>query len=392
MNYKIVKTGGKLAYLQIYAGLRQDIISGIYRYGEKLPSKRMLAEETGTSVITVEHACGLLAEEGYVEPRERSGYFVSYRESDSFPVAHGETGLQGHAPDAILREEASPAGTEDANGGAAGGKDTDSADSAASDVFPFTVFARTMRKVISTYQEEILQRSPYNGCTVLREAIVRYLARSRGIQVKADQILVGSGAEYLYGLIVQILGRNRIFGIEDPSYGKIGLVYAANGAVLEKLLLGPEGILTKALAETRASVLHVTPFNSYPSGITATASKRHEYIRFAEKRGAIIVEDDFDSEFSMSTKVEDTLFALEPKHSVIYMNTFSRTISPSVRIGYMVLPEELSDAYRKKISFYSCSVPVFDQYVLAELLQSGDFERHINRIRRKRRQEHLMKM
>ena len=246
--------------------------------------------------------------------------------------------------------------------------------------------ARTARKVLSERGESLLQRSPNSGTIELREAIAQYLARSRRINVLPEQIVIGSGSEYLYNLIVQMLGRDRVFALEDPSYEKIRLVYEASGVQCRMIPMDREGVRLGALARTEASVLHVTPFNSYPSGITATASRRAGYIRWAAGKDRFIIEDDFDSEFSMSTKAEDTLFSLEPLKSVIYMNTFTRTISPAVRVGYMVLPAELSTAMQEKISFYSCTVPVFTQHMLAELIRSGDFERHINRVRRRRRQ------
>ena len=152
------------------------------------------------------------------------------------------------------------------------------------------------------------------------------------------------------------------------------------------LKLSKNGILTSELNRTDATVLHVTPFRSFPSGVTANASKRNEYIRWAKDRDGIIIEDDFDSEFTVSLKHEDTVFSLEPKRSVIYINTFTKTIAPSMRTGYMVLPEELVEVFTQRIGFYSCTVPVFEQYVLAEFINNGDFERHINRVRRKRRQ------
>ena len=201
------------------------------------------------------------------------------------------------------------------------------------------------------------------------------------------QIVIGSGAEYLYGLIVQLLGRERVFALEDPSYDKIRRVYQAHGVTCEMLRLGSDGIRSDELTRASATVLHVTPFHSFPSQVTASAGKRREYLRWAEERGGYIVEDDFDSEFSVSSKSEDTLFSLEPNRSVIYMNTFSKTIAPSMRVGYMVLPPALSEQFRREVGFYSCTVPVFEQYVLAELIGSGDFERHINRIRRRRRKE-----
>ena len=235
--------------------------------------------------------------------------------------------------------------------------------------------------------EQLLERSPNWGCDALRAAIGHYLARNRGIQVDADQIVVGAGSEYLYGLIVELLGRNRIFAIESPSYKKIEQVYRAAEITYESLPLTNSGIDSAALASTKADVLHVTPYRSYPSGVTATASKRHEYIRWSEQSDRYIIEDDFESEFSISTKPTETLFALSKNDHIIYLNTFSKTISPSLRIGYMVLPKALAQVFRENLGFYSCTVPTFMQYVLTELINNGDFERHINRVRRKMRKE-----
>ncbi len=351
------KGGAQSAYMQLYRRLRADIVAGAYPHGSRLPSKRQLAADAHVSLVTVEHAYGILCDEGYLESRERSGYFVAYRAGDCFPGT-----------------DAPPArGTE--------------ALRAAEVEFPFSVLARTMRRVLSDYGEGLLVKSPNNGCAALRQAIADYLARSRGIRVRSSQIVIGSGAEYLYGLIVQLLGRRRVYGVESPSYEKIRRVYEANGVVCEALRLGADGVRTDELARARATVLHVTPFHSFPSGVTASAGKRAEYIRWAQERDGCIVEDDFDSEFSLSSKAEDTVFSLEPERSVIYVNTFSKTIAPSIRVGYMVLPPALTDAFERSVGFYSCTVPLFEQYVLAELLRSGDFERHLNRVRRKRRKE-----
>ncbi|MBE7002839.1 MAG: PLP-dependent aminotransferase family protein [Ruminococcaceae bacterium] len=357
MKYHIEKKGAQSAYLQLYLRLREDIVAGAYPHGSKMPSKRQLADDAGVSLVTVEHAYAILCDEGYLESRERSGYFVSYRAGDCFPGAD--------APEA--RAETSLRAVEHE--------------------FPFSVLARTMRRVLSDYGEGLLVKSPNNGCAALRQAIADYLARSRGIRVKPAQVIIGSGAEYLYGLIVQLLGRERVYAVEDPSYEKIRRVYRANGVVCEALRLGADGIRTDELRRTGATVLHVTPFHSFPSGVTASAGKRAEYIRWAGERQGYIVEDDFDSEFTLSSKAEDTVFSLEPERSVIYVNTFSKTIAPSIRVGYMVLPPSLLDGFERAVGFYSCTVPLYEQYVLAELLRSGDFERHLNRIRRKRRRE-----
>ena len=357
MKYSINTDSAKKAYIQLYEQLRNDITNSRYKYSDKLPSKRILAEETQTSVITVEHAYRILCDEGYIESRERSGYFVTYRKNDFVPVADAES------------------------------YDTPSDNSHYNTTeFPFSVLATTMRNVISKYAEKILIKSPNAGCTELRKAISDYLARSKGIDVSYNQIIIGSGAEYLYGLIVQFLGQDKIYALENPSYEKIHSVYKANGAKCDLLKLGKDGIQTSLLAKTSANVLHITPFRSFPSGVTASASKRNEYIKWAKDRNGIIIEDDFNSEFTVSSKHEDTVFSLEPNRSVIYVNSFTKTIAPSMRIAYMVLPKDIVTDFFNKMGFYSCTVPVFEQYVLAEFITKGDFERHINRTRRKLRQ------
>lgn len=356
MKYKISSTSRKPAYMQLYLELREDIVKGVYKAGDKLPSKRLMATDTGTSVITVEHAYNLLDDEGYIEPRERSGYFVIYNEKESFSVPPVSTA------------ERPPEKSWDAP-----------AD------FPFAKYASTMRRVLSQYGPGILVRSPNTGVEKLKEAIQSYLVRVRGIETTTEQIIIGAGSEYMYSQVVQMMGRDLRYALEDPSYEKIRQVYESNGASCELLKMGETGILSSELERTHASILHVTPFHSYPSGITASASKRSEYIRWVKRRNGFIVEDDFDSEFSLSTKPEDTLYSLDPDGHVIYLNTFTRTISPSLRISYMIIPKPLMHAYEKHVGFYSCAVPVYEQLVLAEFLDSGDFERRINRVRRNMR-------
>ena len=347
----------KPAYLTLYESLREEIISGVRPFGSRLPSRRVLARDHGVSAVTAEHSIELLCEEGYAEPRPRSGCYVVYRESDGFTQ-----------PSVRLERRLPPAAP-------APGRNT----------FPFPTLAKVMRRVLTEYGEEILVRPPNAGCTELREALCSYLARNRGIRVQPDQIVIGAGAEYLYGLVVELLGNDRIYGIEAPSYQKIEQVYRSRGVRMERCPLGKDGILSEALRSTSASVLHITPFRSFPSGVTATASKRREYLRWADDPDRYIVEDDYESEFSLLRKPEETLFAGAVRENVIYLNTFSRTVSPSFRVGYMVLPRGLLPAFEQRVGFYSCTVPSFEQFVLAELIGGGEFERHINRIRRNER-------
>lgn len=359
MKIAIDQASAMPAYMQIYYHFRNDIEAGAYAFGHKLPSKRMLAEEIGMSVVPVEHAYALLCEEGYIEPRQRSGYIVIYKESD------------------FLHHLAEP--EPHFNAGKAPVK--------ANSIIPFSILSKTMRRVILDYGESIFKQASHKGCVELRRAIAKYVERTFGIDARLEQIIVGAGAEYLYSLIAQLFGNQEAFALEAPSYAKIRQVYEAHGISCEMLKLGSRGIQTKELQSSQARILHVTPFNSYPSNVTADASKRREYLKWAQERDGVLIEDNYESELTVSKKNEETIFAQSKAGRVIYLNTFSQTISPSLRVGYMILPQRLLEAFDQKLGFYACTVSVFEQYVLTELIESGDFERHINRIRRKKRKE-----
>lgn len=356
MNYNL-DPNARPVYLQLYRLLRDDILAGVLPYGSRLPSKRLLAEETGVSTVTVEHAYALLCEEGYAVSRERSGFFVLFRSADGF------------ASPAPLPPPPRPAGAETLP------------------PFPAAALARSMRKVLAERPDALAAKPPNAGCTELRRAIQGYLARNRGIRAAEDQIVVGSGAEALYRLIIELLGRDLTYAIESPSYEKLEQLYRAAGCGLELLPLTADGIDSDALARSKADVLHTTPYRSFPSGVTATAAKRREYIRWASRPDRVIIESDYGSEFSVAVQPMETLYVLSDAENVIYLNTFSRTISPAMRAGYMVLPPRLAALFRERLGFLSCTVPTFEQLVLTELLTSGAFERQINRARRAARRK-----
>lgn len=360
MKYLVNPNSDSPLYIQLYEQLKRDIITGIYQTGEKLPSKRLLSQDAGVSLITVEHAYSLLCEEGYAEAHERSGFLVTFRTDDGFAPPHKDE--ESPVAKQVIDTETPP--------------------------FPFTVMARTARRVISAYAETILAPTPVYGSMELREALATYLKRSQGVDVTPDQIVIGSGAQYLYSLLVLLLGKDRCFAIEHPSYERIQQVYEAHDLDIDLLPLGPDGIDSRSLAQTNASVLHITPYRSFPTGVTATASKRHEYVRWAcADKNRYIVEDDYESEFSVASKPAETVFSLSPEDNVIYVNTFSKTISPALRMGYMVLPQRLTTAFDEKLGKLSCTVPTFDQLVVAQFIENGDFARHINRVRRAKRKE-----
>ncbi len=353
-------------YFEIYKQLKEEIVSGEYRAGEKLPSKRTLADKCGVSVITVEMAYSMLADEGYVSPRERSGYFVCHVDTE---LARGATdGAQ-----VLHRPEPLPEETEE--GGAE---------------FEYSVYLKSLRKVISDKGARLFVRSPGKGCAVLRNAISEYLFRYRGMYAPPARIIIGSGSEQLYETAVKLLGRDKIYAIEDPSYAQISAVYEGMGVRICRLPMGSDGIVSEA-AEEEFDILHVTPFHSYPSGVTATVSKRYEYLSWIKKRGGYVIEDDFDSEFFLPGQPIESLYSLDRSNSVIYINTFSKSLSPSMRLGYMILPETLIDKYDERLGHFSCTVPVLEQHALAEFISCGGFERHLNRQRRKMRTANIEK-
>ena len=376
-TYRMEDRGKKKKADYLYEEIRKEILGGTIRSGEKLPSKRVLAEHLGVSIVTVETAYGMLQDEGYISARERSGFYVSRL---LLPEEHGggeEARVSGQENEELRGEEQSPVKIAAQTGETV----------APVEDFPYTPFLRIVREVLNDYRDQLLLRPPNAGCSELRSAIAVHLNRYRGMQVRPEQVIVGSGSEYLYGLIAQLFGRKTLFGLEEQAYEKIRLVYAAHGVPVELLPMDRYGISAAGLRETSAGILHVTPYHSYPTGITAPAGKRYEYISWASERGAWLVEDDFESEFSVPRKPLETLYSMDRSGSVIYLNTFTKTLAPSMRAGYMVLPERLLPMYREKLGFYSCTVPSLDQYVLAEYIKRGYFEKRLNHIRRKMKQK-----
>ena len=377
----------KKKYALIYENLRANITDGTIKYGEKLPSKRAAADSFDASVITVEHAYELLESEGYIESRPRRGYFARYvadgilaeKESDfpfpeEFAIENQTDGNNATAKGTTAKE----ANAKDANA-----KDTN----AKKERFPFGVYASAVRAVLNDLGDKITEKTNGSGAPALKSAIKNYLKTSRDVHADENRIIIGAGAEYLYGVIAKLFGAGETFAIETPSYGIIEKIYSLNGVKTEKLRLGTDGVLSEDLAACRAKVIHVTPYRSFPTGVTASASKRAEYLRAAKKIGAYIVEDDYESEFSLSAKLTETLFKNTPDDNVIYINTFSKSVFPSLRLAYMILPEKLAAKYYEKFGDFSCPVPTLEQYVAAKIISDGSFARHVNRVRRTRKKD-----
>lgn len=367
-------------YVYVYEKIKNEIVGHKFAFGAKLPSKRALAENLSVSVITVEQALDLLICEGYVKAKQRSGYFVCYRDDLYGKTRAGsEENAQARAYLSQVTQSACAEILQNATQNKAQARAFYEHDAQNKFYFPLTAYATAVRKILGC--KNLSEKSPNAGLYELRKAIADYLFRNRGINVDARRIIIGAGAEYLYGTLAEIL-KDRVFAIENPCYDKIKKVYSSRNIKFESLTLTDNGIPSDALILSRASVLHITPFQSFPTGVTIDISKKKEYIDFAEKRGGFVIEDDYASEFSLTSKISDTLFSVDNFDRVIYLNSFSKTIFPSIRAAYVVLPSRLIGDYDKFASFYSCPVPVLEQLVIAEILNNGSFERHINKVRR----------
>ena len=369
LTYTFAKGSGESLYEQLYDRIKADILTGRLAAGEKLPSKRTLADHLELSVITVKNAYEQLIAEGYIYSRERSGYFVSAMD---WPLSAAAA-----APQKISQLPPRPTWFLDFASG-----------SPEPDDFPFTVWSRLMRQTILEQGTRLLEPTPYNGAEELRRAIAAYLHQFRGMTVDPEQIIVGAGTEFLYNIIIQLLGREKCYAVEDPGYSKISQIYAQNGVRLVRVGLDEAGLSVRALRREPADIVHLSPSHHYPTGIVMPIARRRELLRWAEEQeGRWILEDDYDSEFRFVGRPIPTLFSIDEAQRVIYLNTFSKTIAPSIRISYMILPPRLMEVYREKLGFYACTVSGFEQYTLAKFMAQGRYEQHLSRMKARYRQK-----
>lgn len=356
-------------YYSLYRAIRSDIACGNLRSGEKLPGKRSLASHLGVSVITVQTAYEQLLAEGYLTSEERKGYFVA----DSADWGGADLREKQHEQfdytDTEQTERERGKYILDLSSGRAPAK-----------LFPFSVWAKLMRSTLSEEGEHLLERVPCDGDPALKKAIASYLYRFRGYEVDPRYVVIGAGAEYLYGVIVQLLGRDGVYAVENPVYGRVPHAYALNGATCLPVSVDGRGVRLGEVERSGACLLHISPSHQYPTGAVMPAVNRLKVLAWAERTGAYVVEDDYDSEFRLFGKPLQTMAGLN-REKVIYLNTFSKTLAPSMRLGYMVLPPQLYRKYRDLYASSSSVVPLFEQKTLAKMLDGGYFERHVTRLK-----------
>ena len=365
----------------LYESIKAQILSGELRANEKLPSKRSLADHLGVSVITVQNAYALLTVEGYLYSIEKKGFFVTDIKNDVTIKTHRSESESSDKSDCLPRHKKPQ-------------KESDfladfSSNATGFEKFPFSLWAKTMRSVLASGNKNLLLKTDAKGVLELREAIARHLYDFRQMRVSPEQIVIGAGTESLYNMLIQLLGREHCYAVENPGYKKIASVFALNGSECIPVELDDEGMNPNLLEKIGASVVHISPSHHFPTGIVMPIRRRNEMLAWASEssekgsptNGRYIIEDDYDSEFRFQGKPLPTLQSSDKNGRVIYINTFTKTLAPSFRISYMVLPESLLPHFEERFRGFSSTVSAFEQFTLARFISDGNFARHIIRMK-----------
>ena len=370
LDYNLEQRGDASLYEYVYQQIRDDIVAGRIAAGEHLPSKRAFASHLGISVITIENAYSQLLAEGYICSKPRRGYYAC--ELPEAPaLASAETELDRDST------------TSGLNAHDAGEQPEQFASLSPSALEAARLWQSALRATLTSEDErEIFSPAPAQGTARLRLAIAHHLRGTRGMNVNPDNIVIGAGAQLLDTMLVQLLGADKTYAVEDPGYLRLTRIYQAMGCKVRHIPLDGEGVNLNALLNAGADVLHLMPSHQYPTGLVTSIARRYALLSWAaEQPCRYLIEDDFDCEFRLAGKPIPALASIDAAQSVIYTNTFSKSLSSALRLAYMVLPDELMERFRRELGFYASSVSSVDQVALARLLESGDYERHVNRVR-----------
>ena len=352
-------------YEQLYLKIRSLISEGELSEGERLPSERGLASNLQISRNTVALAYEQLCAEGYVEPRAQSGYYVNKIEGVSEKKFNF---LEDKKEENISKKEY---------------KYDFSPFSLCKESFPYRMWDRLYRKCLCNGGEELFNLGEHQGDLKLREAIAKYLFGYRGLVVKPENMIIGAGTGYLLQLLEHLLDEKLELAMENPTYMQAYKIFSSLNRKIVAVNLDDNGLSIKQLEKTDAGVVYLTPAHQFPKGIVMPIARRREILDWACKEDKrYIIEDDHDSEFRYKGLPIPPMKAIDNQDKVIYLGTFSRTIAPAIRIGFMVLPDSLLCVYREKLEFLACTVPRIEQAVLTEFIAGGHYERHINKTRK----------
>lgn len=359
-------------YIQLTNYIKQEILSGKIKTGEKLPSKRKLAEYLGVSINTIQSAYEQLTAEGYVESKPRTGLFVTAIEDERFLTSMVEP-PKLESKSVSLVEKA----TIDFNSGK-----VDLAH------FPYSVWRKLTIQALYEDQGDLFDTGNPQGEQLLREEIASHLYASRGVRCAADQIIIGAGTQVLMGLVCLLIGKGHSYALENPGYHRTRAVLQDSGIDTVFIPLDEEGIQLQPLRDSEAKVVYVTPSHQFPNGMIMPISRRMELLKWAEDRDGYIIEDDYDGEYRYKGQPIPSLQGLDSNGRVIYVGTFSKSLIPSIRISYMIVPPSLLKVYKERFTVYKQTVSRLHQDTLYRFMREGHWQTHLNKMRTLYRKKH----
>lgn len=367
LYFQLEKNKNIPLYEQLYEGIKNAIIKQQLTEGTKLPSKRQLADFFAISQTTVEQAYAQLLAEGYILSKPRVGYFVEA--IDELPLTVQKKSLVAQP------EHTTPF------------KLDFSLSKIDEDSFPFDIWRKYARDLFDYPSKHLLQTGERQGEYSLRTEIAHYLLQSRGIECSPEQIVIGSGTEQLLPMILRLFDYDAKLALENPGYSPIPRSQLQQLAV--PIPVDKDGLIIEVLEKSHADLVYVTPSHQFPTGAVLSATRRTQLLKWAtQKQSRYIIEDDYDSEFRYIGKPIPALLGLDQNDKVIYMSTFTKSLMPSLRVAYFVLPPALLKKYQQNFTYYSSTVPRFDQQLLANFMRDGHFAKHLNRMRKIYRKKH----
>ncbi|MUV37784.1 putative HTH-type transcriptional regulator YhdI [Lentibacillus sp. JNUCC-1] len=356
---------GSPLYEQLYNFIKAEITEGRLAYGAKLPSKRKLSEFLEVSQNTVENAYAQLAAEGYIEGLPRKGYFVLAYEDLEYVQPDAGAPHEQPAEEQSIAYYFHPSRID-------------------TEHFPFAQWRKYARDTIDPIHQSLLWLGDKQGEKALREQIAHYLYHARGVKCTAEQIIVGAGSDVLLQQLIFLLDQHTVYGVENPGYHVILNILDRYHNHVHPLDVDADGVKIESVERTNIDAVYVTPSHHFPYGAVLSVNRRIKLLNWAaEKANRYIIEDDYDSEFRYSGKSIPSLHSMDHREKVVYLGSFSKSLIPSLRISYMVLPNHLLEKYKTKaLSYYHCSVSRIDQHILSQFMQDGEFEKHLNRMRK----------
>jgi len=351
-------------YLDIYEQLKTMIINQRLAANEKLPSKRNLASNLNVSIHTVQEAYEQLASEGYIYSVERSGYFISPYDLD--------WGSKSPKQRVDIVVEHSPQPHYNFKNGQVDEQ-----------AFPLKEWLKLYKKQLAF---DSVPNGLWQGERVLREQIARYVETSRGFSCESDQIYVYSGTQHQLQEVCRFFGKGKV-ALEEPGFKRAAAVFQQNQLAIQYVPIDEKGATIPA---TPCQLYYITPAHQFPLGGVMPIERRIALLKWAKENDAYIIEDDYDAEFRYKGNPFPPLAQLDQLQRVIYFGTFSKTLMPSLRISYMILPEHLVGEFNQFYSEQKTTVSKIDQLVIADFMSSGLYTKHIAKMRtlyRKKRQK-----